>query len=519
MPVPVSWVLAQSDLALRLRGGAKGVARGIDLALTSELASPFRWLSGGELLLTTGIALPPTTAERVAYLSGLDDCNVAAVGFATGLTHIDVPADLVSAADEIDLPLFEVPLQTPFAAVIKRVMARLAELQYDAVLRASREQKKFTRIAISGGARSIVQQLARTLKSNALIVDASGAVAECHPRALDAQLLSAVHSTLSSGASSGSTNVAIDAPVTWITHQRISVARKSYGDLVVLSRAPLSHIDQLLLAHANSLLALDFAKPARLQQAQQQLNSRALGLVLGGEVDLDPAWTHLAQVADPHRQIRALVVDCDTAAALDVVRAALAAAIDRAGHELFLHVARCQLTAVLPGVASTHFLDRLATELGGSTRGQIRVGVSGAQPFDQLVDAVDNARLAASAAERGGIPVDFTTLAGRALLCFDASHEVLDAVADTMLTPIVEYDRIHSTNLLVSLRAFLEANGHWESAASAVGLHRHTLRKRIRTAQTLLGCDLDTARVRAELLLAILARQTPRRRRPSAPES
>ncbi|EUA66025.1 pucR C-terminal helix-turn-helix domain protein [Mycobacteroides abscessus] len=37
-----------------------------------------------------------------------------------------------------------------------------------------------------------------------------------------------------------------------------------------------------------------------------------------------------------------------------------------------------------------------------------------------------------------------------------------------------------------------------------VGVHRHTLRKRIETVQSLLACDLDIARVRAELLLAML---------------
>lgn len=507
MSVPVSWVLAQPDLALRLRGGAAGVTRAVDLALTSELASPFRWLSGGELLLTTGIRLPSTTADRVAYLRGLDDCKVAAVGFATGLTHDEVPRDLIEAADEIGIPLVEVPLKTPFAAVVKRVSARLAELQYDAVIRASRAQPKMTRTAISGGAPAIIQQLARTLKSNVLILDATGEAAECHPRSLDARLLTAVRSAVASGASAGSTSVAIDARTGWITHQRIGVGRESHGDLVVVSKAPLGHVDQVLLGHANSLLALDFEKPARLRQAQQQLNSQALGLLLGGEHDLTPAWAQLAQVADSGRQIRALVIECETAPAMNAVRAAITDAVERAGYPLFLHAAERQLTAVLPGGEGTEFVRRLATELVGSTRRLIRVGLSGAHPLDNLVDAVDNARLAASAAERGGLPLDFTALAGRALLSVDASRKVLDAVADTMLTPIVDYDRVHSTDLLTSLRAFLEANGHWETAAAAIGVHRHTLRKRITTAQKLLGCNLDIARVRAELLLAILARQ------------
>ncbi len=44
------------------------------------------------------------------------------------------------------------------------------------------------------------------------------------------------------------------------------------------------------------------------------------------------------------------------------------------------------------------------------------------------------------------------------------------------------------------------------AAAAALGVHRHTMRKRIEMTEALLGCDLGVARVRAELLLAILAR-------------
>ncbi|MBF6229927.1 PucR family transcriptional regulator ligand-binding domain-containing protein [Nocardia farcinica] len=49
-----------------------------------------------------------------------------------GLTHAEVPAELIAAADKIGLPLLEVPLPTPFAAVTERVMDSLAEQRYDA---------------------------------------------------------------------------------------------------------------------------------------------------------------------------------------------------------------------------------------------------------------------------------------------------------------------------------------------------------------------------------------------------
>ncbi|MFE4458226.1 helix-turn-helix domain-containing protein, partial [Nocardia tengchongensis] len=62
------------------------------------------------------------------------------------------------------------------------------------------------------------------------------------------------------------------------------------------------------------------------------------------------------------------------------------------------------------------------------------------------------------------------------------------------------------TDLIVSLRAYLEAHGQWETAATALGVHRHTLRSRVARIESILGCSLDQALVRAELLLAVVAR-------------
>ncbi|KIA65998.1 PucR family transcriptional regulator [Nocardia vulneris] len=507
MAVPISWVLSQADLALRLRGGAGGVGREVDLVLTTELEDPFPWLSRGELVLTTGMRLPRSSRERAAYLRAFDDCGVAAVGFGTGLTYAEVPADLIAAADAIGIPLLEVPLPTPFAAVVKKVSARVAELQYDALLRASRAQPRMTKALLKSGARAIVRELAGSLAATVLIVDAAGTVTECHPEAPSDALLRAVRAALAADPATAASSVRTDTSGASITHQRIGVDRRSFGELVVVSPAPLSGVDQILLGHANSLLALDFAKPVRLQAAQQQLNSQALALALSAETDLAPAWAQLLPAADAHGRIRVLVAECDSAATTSDVREVVAAALHAAGNPVFLFAVDQRVSVVLPGSEGVSFARRLVLELG-SARKLTRIGLSGGHRLRDLGVAAANATRAASVAERGSAPVEFDAMTGRSLLAFDATRQVLDAMADTVLTPLVEHDRSNGTDLLNALHTFLEANGQWESAAATLGVHRHTLRKRIAFVADLLACDLDNARVRAELLLAILVRRS-----------
>ncbi|MCU1646881.1 MAG: PucR family transcriptional regulator [Nocardia sp.] len=506
MAVPVSWILSQPDLSIPLRGGAAGIGRTIDLVVTTELENPFRWLSGGELVLTTGMHLPGSAAGRATYLRRLNQRGVAAVGFGIGLTHPDVPADLVAAADDIGIPLLEVPLPTPFAAIVKRITERAAQLQHDDLLRASRAQPRMTRALVRSGARAIVRELATSLRATVLVLDANARVTDVHPAAPNEELLHTVRTALAADRSAGASGVATDASGHTITHQRIGVGGRVHGDLVVVSTAPLSAVDQILLGHANSLLTLDFEKPARLWEAQHRLNSTVLGLLLNTDADLNPAWTHLAQAADAAGRIRVLAADCDTTEALDGVRSIAESMAVRSGHPLFLHIVDRRVLVVLPGVAPVAFAGQLAADLAPGLRRSVRFGLSGEHSLRELVTAADAAGLAASAAERGSAPSEFGTLTGSSLLSFDTTRRVLDTLAHTVLTPLTEHDSAHGTDLLISLRAYLEANGQWEAAAAATGVHRHTLRKRITIAQGLLGCDLDSARVRAELLLAILAR-------------
>lgn len=509
--VPVRWVLDQADLRIRLRGGAGGLGSEISLVLTTELADPAKWLSGGELVLTTGIGLPPGAADRRRYLQLLHESGVAGVGFGIGLTFDEVPDELVSAAVELGLPLLEIPLWTPFAAIVQRVGSRIAALQYDAVLRASRAQPRITRAVVSGGPQEVAAELGRALRASVVVLDPAGTVIASHPRNLNVTTVNLVRDAIEPGAASA---VAVLAEGVTVAQQSIRVGGRSHGVLGVVSETALSPVDQVLLGHANSLLALDFEKPVRLKEAQQRLNEQALGLILTGVSNLEPAWAQLSHAGDHRGRIRALVVqadsdsgaEADTAQLLKKVSAAILDQLDQAGQPAFVHCADTWLAVLLPGAEAEEIAAALAARVDPSLRRTIRMGLSGILPLAKLAEAVDNARLAASVAECGRPPLEFSAMAGSTLLAFGESREVLVALGAAVLTPVLDHDAEFGTGLLTSLRAYLEANGHWESAAAAVGVHRHTMRKRIETAEALLGCDLAIARVRAELLLAILAR-------------
>ncbi|HEY6593315.1 MAG TPA: PucR family transcriptional regulator ligand-binding domain-containing protein, partial [Asanoa sp.] len=85
------------DLEVRLVAGEAGIDSAVRWVHISEIVDPTPWLSGGELLLTTGLQLerPEVQREYVARLAGH---GLSGLGLGTGFAHAGVPGQMIEAA-------------------------------------------------------------------------------------------------------------------------------------------------------------------------------------------------------------------------------------------------------------------------------------------------------------------------------------------------------------------------------------------------------------------------------------
>jgi PucR family transcriptional regulator, purine catabolism regulatory protein len=88
--------------------------------------------------------------------------------------------------------------------------------------------------------------------------------------------------------------------------------------------------------------------------------------------------------------------------------------------------------------------------------------------------------------------------------------DALISYCRSVLGPIEQGEGDYGDELVRSLDAFIEHNGHWEKAAAALFCHRHTLRYRIRRIEQLTGRDFSSARDRIEFWLALRGRELAR---------
>src|SRR3954470_12303374 len=101
------------EMQLELLVGGEAAEAPIRWVHPTELDDPTPWLSGGELILTTGLQLGSDEVQR-EYVERLSSRHVAGIGFGVGFGHASVPEALSEAARAAGLPLFEVPYELPF---------------------------------------------------------------------------------------------------------------------------------------------------------------------------------------------------------------------------------------------------------------------------------------------------------------------------------------------------------------------------------------------------------------------
>src|SRR5579884_3741013 len=143
--------------------GERHLERPVRWVHVSELPDIAGMLQGGELVLTTGIALPDHRDGLAGYAAGLAEVGAAGLVVEFGRRYFDVlPRPLVRAAEQYGLPLVALRREVPFVRVTEAVHALVVNAQLEE-LRASEEvHQTFNELAVEGAEPGeVLRQVAR----------------------------------------------------------------------------------------------------------------------------------------------------------------------------------------------------------------------------------------------------------------------------------------------------------------------------------------------------------------------
>ena len=542
------------DLDVRLLAGERGLHLPVRWVHISELLDPTPWLSGGELLLTTGMQLDTEEQQR-EFAARLADHHLAGLGFGTGFKHAAIPAPLLEVAEEREFPVFEVPYEVPFIAVTEAAFTQLVNEQYAVLRRALAAQERLERIVLSErGLEALVSALATLIGAAVVVFDARGEPLQQHafrrtlePEALEA-LREEVHErarrrearafmpSMVDGNQGIALPVAADGtprPASGSGSGSGAPGRAPEAWLVAIKDAgPLSDFDRLTLHQAVTIVALELLRSRVAGDTERRLAGDVLDAIVSGELTGPELARRLAPFGLSDR-VAAIVlkwVGEGRGSGVSAEAALWGALRDDAAPALVASVGTLACALVRGGEDEELFAlgDRIAAATGAELAGEVRVGIGRAVPGGDARRSFHEARCALEALALGeAAPIlngngsapavrerprvaTYKDLGSFQLLLSLQDDEALRLFCDSILGPIEASEGPYGGELMRSLEAFIEENGQWERAAKRLYCHRHTLRYRIRRVEELTGRNLGTARDRIEFWLALRGRQLVR---------
>jgi purine catabolism regulator len=492
-----------AEVGLDLATGHASAGRPVRGVHSTELTDPTPWLTGGELLLTTGIQLDSDERLR-GFVQRVARHGIAGVGFGVGFGHPRLPPALLAAAAEHDLPVFEVPYEVPFIAITERAFAHLVSEQYEALRRSTAIQGRLERLVLEErGLGEVMRTVAEAIGGSATVLGGRGETIASSGQ-LEASEWDALRAATGAGGdvAGALSERALVLPVVgrdrapaqaWLA----GVCGHAVGDF-----------ERLILQQASTVVALELMRLRIARDTERRLAGDVLAEALTGRLHPEELAARLrpfglgdevavlafdtpdAVAAEP--QLDAALAHADVRALVAVRGALLCAIVDAAGRDV-IELAR-----------------RLRGELGGAGAG-IGAAASRAASAQSLRRSFHEARCALEAVRHlnGDAPevASYSDLGSFHLLLSLQDDEALRSYCDNVLAGVVDGDPDYSEELLRSLDAYLEHNGHWERAAAQVFCHRHTLRYRIRRVEELTGRSLGNPRDRIEFWLALRGRE------------
>ncbi|MFC5826546.1 PucR family transcriptional regulator, partial [Nonomuraea insulae] len=127
--------------------------------------------------------------------------------------------------------------------------------------------------------------------------------------------------------------------------------------------------------------------------------------------------------------------------------------------------------------------------------------LTGAAAVKGGVEEAGHARRLAEA--RAGGVVTSDEIYTHALLLATVPGDVRRSFAARLLSPLLDYDRRHQSDLVRTLGIYLDCAGSWNSCAEQLHVHVNTVRYRIRRVEELTGRDLSTMADRVDFFLAL----------------
>ncbi|MFQ4148293.1 helix-turn-helix domain-containing protein [Arthrobacter sp. LAPM80] len=477
MALSLADLLAVPGLHLKNMGSTRTpVTAAIDWVAVTELENPQAFLSGGELVLTTGARQGTADAQR-SFVRQIKRAGAVGIGFGIGFEHDCVPPALLAEANRWAVPVVEVPYGTPFIAIGKLIADARSSDHYAKLERLLRAHQVLARALLTGGGLpALLQKLSSMVAADVVVTQYGGEVAS---------------------------TVADATPDDGGWHPvALSTGKRDSSTLWL--RIPFQ--DEGMVDYARGLISIELNNLVQRRQSARQIAGQVISDIVRGTLEPSDSAARLENLGiNPAAKNFVLLVGTEESKFETLSTITVPSALETAVAATIVSDGRQELLLVVPTRAGDPAL------LGRALSHQMHnigitapVGIGGAySQSNGLRWSYFEAREAATRGLEVNVP---ERLSLTSLLLASEDVPMADMAAEA-LGPLTAFDATHGAELVETLETYLRLNGSVAAVADALALHRNTVRYRLTQIAELTGYDPALTPDRVQLWLALAVRR------------
>lgn len=538
MGITVAQALKIGGLAQgRLLAGAQNLDNVIEHVNIVEAPCEPDWEAENHLFLTTFYAVKDDIQEQVHTIEMLVNNGCSALVFQQGvIAHLSLA--VVQRADELGLPLIEVPEAVEYPAIITPLVGAILREKTFLLQRAQDIHRRLTDLILGGqGLAAIASALSELIDRPVAITDMWGNVTVAANFDEADEVIAAILTIAPRPDGEWRMGpIWIDARRIWIA-PILSGRQKVVDGFIVISdpNGQLDQFDLIAVEQTATIAALDLVKQRAVLEAERRLKrdfvedmlgggyhsveairarARSLGWDLSGKrvvvlVDLNSFeqyyLAHIGQGEEHFQHIKERFLHTVTQVVLE--HNPLSILVDRSDSIILLphfeqetppSQARREVQALAEPIC-----EQAQEQLDGLT---ISVAIGG------FYDSVAGLRRSYSEA-KAAMDVGRKMSRRQSITWYDdiALYVLLDRLAaqpearrwfEQTISPLIEYDRNNGTELVKTLETYFDANQMLQQAAYQLFIHPKTLKYRLRRIEEILGTDPFSGDKQLSLYLA-----------------
>ena len=532
------------EQSVNLVAGANGLNNIILSTNIMDAPDIANWAKPGDLILTTGYTFKDDPVLQEQLIRELAAVGIAGLAIKTKRFLPEVPLIIKALADELSLPIIELPLTLSLSEILNPIISSIAARQSYLLGRSNEIHKTLTNVAIKGGGlNAIIACLGKLTQCPVGCYDIHGSVLshwlpESIPgvnksifKQLDKLLLNQVtqneylQAKLSQAKTPYTQQVAVEGYELLLTSLAIMSDNEFFGHISLLQPTDaFLDINCMALEHTCTVAALDFLKKKAVSESHRLHSRDILEHILFGDLTNQTTTETLAtSKLSKAKLLECSVIEINESEGnvnLPVIATRLYKTTQQlvsAKHPLSLISERTGRIIVL--IAFTGTLAKpdpeIYTQLQAAFKehypATISIGVGTAVTDIRSVrqsyqDALTCLSLGRTTKADGHITHPYE-IASYALLENPDTASLLTHVYETTLAKLENSDMLHSTELIKTLEKYLECDKNLTDSAKELYIHRNTLTNRLERIHDITELDFSNRELLFGLRLALRQRK------------